>query len=124
MTVQTEIVEWLDERESRFVGIANQIWEHPEVALTETKACKLQADDLAADGFTITMGMADIPTAFMAEWAQGEGARDRVPRRVRRPAGTLAGTISRTGSRSSTTVPDTAAVITCWGPPPSPRRVC
>jgi aminobenzoyl-glutamate utilization protein B len=66
-----EVAEWLDERQSRFVGIANQIWENPEVALTESKACKLQADDLAQDGFTITMGIADLPTAFVAEWSNG-----------------------------------------------------
>jgi len=73
MTIQEEIVDWLDERESRFVGIANQIWEHPEVALKESYAAKLQADDLAADGFAITFGIGDLPTAFMAEWTQGEG---------------------------------------------------
>ncbi len=73
MSTHLEVAEWLDERESRFIGIANQIWENPEVALTESKACKLQADDLAADGFTITTGVADLPTAFMAEWSQGEG---------------------------------------------------
>jgi aminobenzoyl-glutamate utilization protein B len=73
MSTHLEVAEWLDERESRFIGIANQIWEHPEVALTESKASKLQADDLAQDGFTITTGIADLPTAFMAEWTQGEG---------------------------------------------------
>lgn len=73
MSVHLEVAEWLDERESRFVGIANQIWENPEVALTESKACKLQADDLAADGFAITMGIAGLKTAFVAEWSQGEG---------------------------------------------------
>ena len=67
------VVDWLEEREGRFVSIANQIWEHPETALTETTASKLQADDLAADGFAITMGVADLPTAFIAEYTQGEG---------------------------------------------------
>ncbi|MGB3329041.1 MAG: amidohydrolase [Thermomicrobiales bacterium] len=67
------VVEWVEERAGRFIGIANQIWENPETALTEQKACKLQADDLAADGFAITMGIADLPTAFVAEYTQGEG---------------------------------------------------
>ncbi|HEU0164745.1 MAG TPA: amidohydrolase [Thermomicrobiales bacterium] len=70
---QENVIEWLDERESRFVGIANQIWEKPETALTEVFASKLQADDLAADGFTITTNIADLPTAFMAEWSNGTG---------------------------------------------------
>lgn len=67
------VFEWVEERASRFVGIANQIWENPETALTEKKACKLQADDLAADGFAITTGIADLPTAFVAEYTQGTG---------------------------------------------------
>ena len=73
MAIHEEITDWLDERESRFVGIANQIWEHPEVALRESYAARVQADDLAADGFEITFGIGDLPTAFMAEWTQGEG---------------------------------------------------
>ena len=68
-----QVVDWLEERQGRFIGIANQIWEHPEVALTESFAAQLQAEDLAADGFTITSGLGDLPTAFMAEFTQGEG---------------------------------------------------
>ena len=69
----TEIGEWLEERQGRFIGMADQIWETPELALAEHFACGLQAEDLAADGFTITRNIGDLPTAFMAEWTQGEG---------------------------------------------------
>ena len=71
--VQTGITEWLEERKGRFIAMADQIWDNPELALAEYKACKLQSDDLAADGFTITGNIGDLPTAFMAEWKQGEG---------------------------------------------------
>lgn len=67
------IEEWLEERQRRFIAIADQIWERPELALTEHFACQLHADDLAADGFTITGDIGGLPTAFMAEWTQGEG---------------------------------------------------
>lgn len=69
----TEIVEWLEERQGRFISMADQIWDHPELALAEYFACALQADDLAADGFEITRNVGDLPTAFVAEWTQGEG---------------------------------------------------
>jgi len=72
-TTQAEITEWLEERQGRFIGMADQIWDHPELALAEYKACKLQSDDLAQDGFTITRKIGDLPTAFMAEWSHGEG---------------------------------------------------
>ncbi|MGB3304876.1 MAG: amidohydrolase [Thermomicrobiales bacterium] len=67
------VIEWLEERQGRFVQIADTIWKNPEVALEEHKACQLQADDLAADGFTITRNVGDLPTAFMAEWSSGTG---------------------------------------------------
>ncbi len=68
-----EVVEWLEERQGRFIAMADEIWRNPELALAEYKACKLQSEDLAADGFTITSNVGDMPTAFMAEWTQGEG---------------------------------------------------
>ncbi len=72
-TTQVEITEWLEERQGRFIGIADQIWDTPELALAEYAAYKLQADDLAQDGFAITNNVGDLPTAFMAEWSSGDG---------------------------------------------------
>ena len=72
MTTQVaEVSEWLEERQQRFITIADTIWSTPELALAETKACKLQADELAQDGFKITRNIGDLPTAFMAEWGSG-----------------------------------------------------
>lgn len=73
MSTHTEVIEWLEERQGRFIGIADQIWAHPELALAEYKARKLQSDDLAADGFTIASNIGELPTAFMAEWSSGTG---------------------------------------------------
>ncbi|MGI8484280.1 MAG: amidohydrolase [Thermomicrobiales bacterium] len=72
-TTHENVIEWLEERQGRFINIADTIWKNPELALAEYKACKLQADDLAADGFTITKNVGGLPTAFMAEWTSGEG---------------------------------------------------
>ena len=73
MSTHSEVIEWLEERQGRFIGIADQIWKHPELALAEYKACTLQSEDLAADGFTITRDVGDLPSAFIAEWSSGEG---------------------------------------------------
>jgi len=73
MSTHAEVIEWLEERQGRFIGIADEIWRQPELALAEHKACALQADDLARDGFAITRDIGDMPTAFMAEWSSGEG---------------------------------------------------
>ncbi|MGB3329204.1 MAG: amidohydrolase [Thermomicrobiales bacterium] len=72
MTSQN-IVEWLEERQGRFIQMADTIWDNPELALAEFKACALQSEDLKADGFTITGNIGDLPTAFMAEYTHGSG---------------------------------------------------
>jgi aminobenzoyl-glutamate utilization protein B len=71
MPTHKELAAWFDEREERFVAIAHDIWVRPELPLNEHYACSRQADDLAADGFTITRNVGDLPTAFMAEWGSG-----------------------------------------------------
>src|SRR4051794_21011099 len=68
---QQGLTDWLEERRERFIAIADTIWQHPEVALAETKACQLQAETLERDGFTITRNVGDLPTAFMATWGSG-----------------------------------------------------
>lgn len=72
-TVHEQVIDWLEERQSRFIQMADIIWQHPELALGEYRACRLQADDLEREGFTITRNVGDLPTAFMAEWTQGSG---------------------------------------------------
>jgi aminobenzoyl-glutamate utilization protein B len=68
-----EVAEWLEERQGRFIGIADQIWDNPEVALKEYTASALQANDLVQDGFSVTTNTDALPTAFVAEWSSGEG---------------------------------------------------
>lgn len=70
-STRTDVTEWLEERQQRFITISDTIWKTPEVALAETKACNLQAEDLERDGFKITRNVGDLPTAFMAEWGSG-----------------------------------------------------
>jgi len=72
-TTHENVIDWLEERQGRFIAMADEIWNTPELALAEYTACALQADDLAADGFTITRNIGDLPTAFMAEWTSGTG---------------------------------------------------
>lgn len=71
MSTKQGLSEWIEERQERFIAISDQIWANPEVALTESFACELQADFLAKDGFTITRDIGGMPTAFMAEWGSG-----------------------------------------------------
>jgi len=60
--------------ESRYeetASVAQSLWDWAEVGYQEEKSSKLLRDKLAAEGFEIETGVADIPTAFTAEWGEG-----------------------------------------------------
>ena len=48
----------------------DEIWDHPEIALKEFHASRLQAEALEDEGFRITWGSGGMPTAFIAEWGR------------------------------------------------------
>ncbi len=52
----------------RMAALADQIWSLAELRYAETASARLHMDALAGSGFRITRDVADIPTAFMAEW--------------------------------------------------------
>ncbi len=51
------------------------IWNFAEVGFQEQQSSALLQQRLAAAGFTITAGVAGMPTAFIAEYTQGTGGR-------------------------------------------------
>ncbi len=55
----------------RFVNVSRQIWDWAELGYKETQSSQLLADELRKSGFTVTMGVAEIPTAFVAEYGKG-----------------------------------------------------
>jgi aminobenzoyl-glutamate utilization protein B len=69
---KNDIVSWIEENQSKFVDVAKQIWDHPEVGYTESFASVLQIKVLEEAGFTIAAGVGDIPTAFIAEYGTGK----------------------------------------------------
>ena len=54
----------------RMTALADQIWKLAELRYAETASAQLHIDALAAAGFRITRNVADIPTAFLAEWGE------------------------------------------------------
>ena len=71
MKTQKDLIQWLDQQQSRFTKMADDIWATPEIAWQEYTSAKIQADFLAEEGFTI-YSLADMPTAFIAEWGEGD----------------------------------------------------
>ncbi len=61
-------IEQVDALESEIETMSLQLWNYSEIALRETKSAELLADVLEKEGFTVERGVADMPTAFVAQW--------------------------------------------------------
>lgn len=61
----------IDARYDETARVARQIWEWAEVGYQEERSSALLRERLQASGFTITQGVAGIPTAFTAEYGSG-----------------------------------------------------
>ncbi len=71
MQTKQDVIKWLEDNRERFIAMSDDIWEHPEIRWEEYRAAKLQADFLADEGFTV-WSIEDMPTAFIAEYGQGQ----------------------------------------------------
>ncbi len=71
MSAKEIILDYINDQDEKMTYIAKEIWNHPQVALQETFACKMLAKELEDDGFAIEWGAGHMPTAFVATWGEG-----------------------------------------------------
>jgi aminobenzoyl-glutamate utilization protein B len=69
---QKEILQQLDNKADFYGKIADQIWSNPELGYLETESSALLQKTLSDAGFSVKSGVADIPTAFVAEYGSGK----------------------------------------------------
>lgn len=67
-----ELLGRMDLQQAKYVEIASKIWRWAEVGYREVQSSSLLADELEAAGFRVNRGVADIPTAFVAEFGEGK----------------------------------------------------
>jgi len=65
-----KILTQLDSKTAFYGDIAQNIWELAEMGYQEEKSSALLQKTLKDEGFKITKGVADIPTAFTAEYGK------------------------------------------------------
>ncbi|NJB34990.1 amidohydrolase [Croceivirga sp. JEA036] len=63
-----KLLDQLDQQTKDYSKIALQLWDWAEMGYQEVKSSGLLQETLNKEGFKITSGIADIPTAFMAEY--------------------------------------------------------
>ena len=61
----------VEAQQDRTERVAKQIWDWAELGYLETRSSGLLQDELTREGFSVKPGVADIPTAFVAEWGTG-----------------------------------------------------
>jgi aminobenzoyl-glutamate utilization protein B len=62
----------IDAKAKGYGDVALQIWNFAEVGYQEQKSSALLQEQLRHAGFTVKAGVAEIPTAFTAEWGSGK----------------------------------------------------
>jgi len=65
------VLKKLDGAQEKYGAIAKEIWQYAEMGYQEEKSASLLQQTLADEGFSITKGIAGIPTAFIGEYGSG-----------------------------------------------------
>lgn len=65
---KTRIINKLDANKNHYSEIALQIWDYAELGFLEDKSIELLMGELRTAGFKVELGVAGMPTAFIAEW--------------------------------------------------------
>lgn len=66
-----QILKFLDDNTKEYEKIAFDIWEYAELGFLEEKSSSALQNLLKGEGFSIKAGIADMPTAFVAEYGSG-----------------------------------------------------
>jgi len=64
--------EWIKQNETKAKEINQKIWHLAELGLAENQSSQTLSDWLAANGFTVERGAANMPTAFVASYGSGK----------------------------------------------------
>jgi aminobenzoyl-glutamate utilization protein B len=65
--------QWIDENEKKLIEWSDKVWDFAELGLLEFKTADYLADISEKAGFKVDRGVAEMPSAFMSTWSNGEG---------------------------------------------------
>ncbi|MEM7466010.1 MAG: amidohydrolase [Pseudomonadota bacterium] len=68
---KTTALERVDEIANDITQLALEVWQYAELALHETRSSEALANYIQAQEFRVERNVADMPTAFIAEWGAG-----------------------------------------------------
>ena len=62
----------VDRYQEDVIKIGDTVWEYAEAGMKEYKTAKFYTEFFQEKGFKVEVGMADMPTAFVASWGEGK----------------------------------------------------
>ena len=62
----------IDQEAAKLTALSDKIWEYPETAYNEVKACEWIAEALKEYGFEVETGLYGMPTSIKATWGSGK----------------------------------------------------
>jgi len=65
------VVDYIESNSSDLTGLSDEIWQYAEIAFKESQSAEALAGYAESQGFTVTRGVGEIPTAFVAEYGSG-----------------------------------------------------
>src|SRR5690606_10600620 len=70
--LKKEVLQTIEQNYSALTELSDRIWTFEEIAFEEKKSSKALADYAEELGFKVTRGVAEMPTAFIAEYGSGK----------------------------------------------------
>ncbi len=67
-----DVMDYIDRHEAEYGEVAKTIWDYAELGYLETRSSALLQSKLTEAGFEVSVGVAGIPTAFVASYGEGE----------------------------------------------------
>jgi aminobenzoyl-glutamate utilization protein B len=71
MVVNETVLKQIKDMKEKMIDVAEEIWSLAELGMQEFKSSRILGDWLESEGFKVTWGIAEMPTAFLAEWGAG-----------------------------------------------------
>lgn len=72
MTCKEKVLPFIEEKKDLLVKVSDEIWEFAETRFEEFKSSELLCNVLEGEGFSLTKGIADMETAFIASFGNGK----------------------------------------------------
>lgn len=64
-------IRYIDHKKALICAVSDEIWRLAEVGLHEERSAECLARNLESEGFTVELGVAGMPSAFVATWGSG-----------------------------------------------------